>query len=79
MPFNSSTRSNTKVVLEGHEPEHVIRGTHALSTLTCHTAHLSMEILVQETKITNAWTQALENRNAEEADNVYGDIKIEDN
>lgn len=53
-----------------------MRRTDALTKSSYHTAHASMDNLAQEAETLEAWTQALEDSEGEEAAKVDEDIDI---
>lgn len=74
MSFSHSTCSNPNITLEGDEPEGPLRRPDAPNELSYNMVLASTDILAQEAKIMDAWTQALEDRDGEDVFNVDEDL-----
>lgn len=77
MSFNLSTPSNTIVIPEVEEPEHLITRADAPNKPSYHTKRALKCIPAQKGKVIGSWTQAFEDQDGEDAGNVDKQIKIE--
>lgn len=69
MSFNRSGRSCPYIIIEGHEPERLMSCFDGLNEFSYHTARALKEIIAQYAKIMDAWMQALDKRDGEDAKN----------
>lgn len=77
MYLHGSTGSNPNVVPKVDERKGLMRRTEASNESSYHTTSALKEIRAQKAEVIEAWTQALEYHDGKDADNVDGDIKIE--
>lgn len=78
MVFICFTRFNPNIMSEVHEPKRLMRHTDETNEFLYHAVRESRRVFEQESKILDAITKALENRNSGDPDNVNQYIKIQE-
>lgn len=78
MSFDCSTCTIPKVIPQVDVPVRLMTCIDAQSESSNDTARESSEILYQESKIMEVWTKAFEDRDREDAANVYNEINTVD-